>query len=130
MPKLESKNQIATDEAVANLIKKFRKELNSGTVALVLLTIMAKTKEPLYGYQIAKQLETTGSEKQGALYPVLRNMSAKGLLDSQTVPSDSGPARRYFSITPLGRCVLKEWLDIWHHTQSFVNHAIRENNEQ
>jgi PadR family transcriptional regulator PadR len=112
------------EEAVAQQVKKLRKELNSGTVALVLLTVMSKAQEPLYGYQIAKQLESAGGEKQGSLYPVLRNMSTKGLLDSYVVPSDSGPPRKYFQISPLGRAVLKEWLEIWQQTQSFVNHAI------
>lgn len=114
----------AEDLSVEQQIKKFRKELNSGTVSLMLLVIMAKSKEPLYGYQIAKQLETSSSEKQGSLYPVLRNLSAKGLLNSNVVPSESGPPRRYFSISPLGKKVLEQWLPIWKQTQSFVNQVI------
>jgi PadR family transcriptional regulator PadR len=114
----------AIDEQVAEQVnaqvKKLRKELSSGTVALALLSILSKASEPLYGYQIAKQFERSGSEKQGSLYPVLRNMSAKGLLDSETVPSQSGPPRRYYTISALGRLVLEQWLVVWYETQSFV----------
>ncbi|MFA9454066.1 MAG: PadR family transcriptional regulator, partial [Candidatus Aminicenantaceae bacterium] len=35
--------------------KKFQKELNSGTAALVLLSLMDRSAEPMYGYQIAKR---------------------------------------------------------------------------
>ena len=59
-------------------IKKFQKELNAGTVSLVLLAILDRSAEPLYGYQIAKSIEGAWGEgvpvKQGTLYPVLRSM--------------------------------------------------------
>lgn len=113
-----------TEETVAQLVKKFRKELNAGTGALVVLAVMAQASEPLYGYQIAKQLEDSGFEKQGSLYPVLRNLDAKGLLLSHVEPSDSGPPRRYFQLSPLGAQVLREWLVIWRQTESFVRSTI------
>lgn len=109
-------------------VKKFRKELNAGTVALVLLAILADSDEPMYGYQIAKQLEKSGDNqplvKQGALYPVLRSMSALGLLDSQVEPSAAGPPRRYYEITQEGRATLDQWKDAWRMTRSFVDTVI------
>ena len=38
-------------------LKKFQKELAAGTVSLVLLTVLSRATQPLYGYQIAKLLE-------------------------------------------------------------------------
>ncbi|MDG2089883.1 MAG: PadR family transcriptional regulator [Gammaproteobacteria bacterium] len=119
--------EVTTEQVVTQQVKKFRKELSSGTMALVLLSTLAKAKEPLYGYQIAKLLSHTGSEKQGALYPVLRNLSTKGLLESKVEPSESGPPRKYFIISKLGRKVLTEWLQIWEQTQSFVNEVTSDN---
>ena len=105
-------------------LKKFRKELNSGTVALVLLAILARAEEPLYGYQIAKRLEEADTRavagKQSALYPVLRNMSAAGLLESWVEPSVSGPPRRYYSLTAGGREMLAQWQEAWRDTAAFV----------
>lgn len=105
--------------------RKFQKELNAGIVALVLLSIMAAAKEPLYGYQIAKQLERDGSGtaimKQGTLYPVLRSLCAGGFLDSQVEPSVSGPPRRYYHITEAGRSVLAQWIQAWGLTRDFVD---------
>ena len=105
--------------------KKFQKELNGGLVALVLLSVLAKTTEDLYGYEIAKQLQRASAGdplfKEGTLYPVLRSLSAAGLLSSRVVPSYSGPPRRYYRITDEGHLVLKEWLSIWRDTRAFVN---------
>ncbi len=112
------------EEAVDLLVKKFSKELNSGTSALVLLSILNNSDKPLYGYQISKLLGHSNTEKQGVIYPVLRNMEAKGLLESQVLPSESGPPRKYFTISILGKKVLEEWLQIWQRTQLFVNQII------
>jgi len=110
-------------------LKKFEKELSSGTVALVLLAVLAQTDEPLYGYQIAKRLERNAdgalSGKQSALYPVLRNLSAAGLLDSEVEPSISGPPRRYYRITRLGRAVAQEWIQSWTATRRFVDSVLK-----
>lgn len=124
---LEPDDPSDVTEAVEQQVKKFRKELSSGTVALMLLSILSKAKTPLYGYQITKLFEQSSSEKQGALYPVLRNLSAKGLLESEVVPSENGPPRKYFTISTLGRTVLNEWLEIWHQTHAFVNQTIADN---
>ncbi len=109
---------------------KFQKELSSGTVSLVLLGVLARARTPMYGYQIVKRLEATGegvlSGKQSALYPVLRNLSAAGLLDSEVEPSVSGPPRRYYRITPLGRRVLREWSMAWIATRDFVESILVE----
>ncbi|HZF25236.1 MAG TPA: PadR family transcriptional regulator [Steroidobacteraceae bacterium] len=105
--------------------KKFQRELNAGLIGLVLLSVLDRANEDLYGYQIAKQLQSVAPGlsvfKQGALYPVLRNMSAGGLLASRVVPSYAGPPRRYYRITDQGRVVLKQWLGIWEQTRDFVD---------
>jgi len=37
--------------------RKFQKDLNTGLVALVLLAVLHRTTEDLYGYEIAKRLQ-------------------------------------------------------------------------
>ena len=34
--------------------RKFQKELNSGAVSLVLMSVLQRNGEPMYGYEIAK----------------------------------------------------------------------------
>jgi PadR family transcriptional regulator PadR len=109
---------------------KFHKELSAGIVSLVLLAVLAHAKKPMYGYQIAKQLEQTGegvlSGKQSALYPVLRSLAAAGLLMSEIEPSVSGPPRRYYRITPVGRRVLDQWTYAWTATRDFVDTVLED----
>jgi PadR family transcriptional regulator PadR len=105
--------------------KKFQKDLNGGLVGLVLLAVLDRSTEDLYGYEIAKRLASandgTSIFKEGTLYPVLRALSAQELLTSRIVPSYSGPPRRYYRITDQGRAVLAEWKAIWQSTVSFVD---------
>ena len=110
-------------------LRKFQKELSTGTVSLALLAVLGAAREPMYGYQIAKRLEREGegvlSGKQSALYPVLRNLGAAGLLDSHVEPSVTGPPRRYYRITDSGRAVLREWAQAWRATRDSVDSVLQ-----
>jgi PadR family transcriptional regulator PadR len=109
--------------------KKFQKELNSGTAALVLLSILANADEPMYGYRIAKIMEVDGENvpmmKQGALYPVLWSLESSGLLKSHVDPSVSGPPRRYYTITESGLQTLESWKQIWDQTKAFIDRILK-----
>jgi PadR family transcriptional regulator PadR len=118
----------AVDDSTGQL-KKFQKELSSGTVSLVLLAVLAQSRQPMYGYQIAKRLEGVAegvlAGKQSALYPVLRNLEGAGLLASEVEPSVSGPPRRYYRITKPGREVLREWVAAWTATRDSVDNVLQ-----
>lgn len=105
--------------------RKFQKDLNAGLVALVLLGVLERSDEDLYGYEIAKHLQRAAQGeprfKEGTIYPVLRALSASGLLTSRIVPSYSGPPRRYYRITQEGRDTLRDWGEIWRQTRDFVD---------
>ena len=108
--------------------RKFQMDLNAGLVALVLLAVLARSAEDLYGYEIAKRLQRANQGdalfKEGTIYPVLRALAAAGLLTSRVVPSYAGPARRYYRITDEGRAMLSQWSDIWRQTRGFVDRFI------
>ena len=111
------------------LTKKFQKEMNAGIASLVLLSVLDKSRKPMYGYQIAKLLEDYSGDasfmKQGALYPVLHSLENGGLLESKVEPSVSGPPRRYYEITSDGREMLVIWQGVWKEMKSFVDRAIK-----
>jgi PadR family transcriptional regulator PadR len=113
----------------ASLTKKFQKEMNAGIASLVLLSILDKSRKPMYGYQVAKVVEEYSGEpafmKQGALYPVLHSLEAGGLLKSEVEPSVSGPPRRYYQITDQGSATLAIWQGVWKQMKSFVDRSIK-----
>jgi PadR family transcriptional regulator PadR len=110
-------------------VRKFQKDLNAGLVALVLLAVLDRSAEDLYGYEIAKRLQRANEGealfKEGTVYPVLRALSAGGLLTSRIVPSYAGPPRRYYRITDDGRAVLRDWNGVWVQTRDFVDRFIK-----
>lgn len=117
-----------SDDPVDGHLRKFQKELSAGTVSLALLAVLGASEEPMYGYQIAKRLERFGegvlSGKQSALYPVLRNLGAGGLLDSHVEPSVSGPPRRYYCLTAAGAVALRDWSAAWRATRDSVDSVL------
>lgn len=112
--------------------RKFQKELNSGTASLVLLSVLDQAQEPMYGYQIAKLIESDNEKvpmmKQGALYPVLRSLERSELLESHVDPSVTGPPRRYYKITESGRETLGNWKEIWDQTKDFIDNILKGRN--
>lgn len=114
---------------ITSIGAKFQKDLNAGTLALVLLATLASSDEDLYGYDISRRLRSVAADGQnpfaeGSLYPVLRSLSAAGLLTSRIVPSYSGPPRRYYRITELGQQTLSEWSSRWRTTSGFVDNCL------
>lgn len=126
-----TREEVITLNLISETNKKFQKELNSGTASLVLLGVLDRAKESMYGYQIAKLIEAHDENvqmmKQGALYPVLRSLENSGLLESHVDPSVSGPPRRYYKITKSGHYTLKAWAQIWDQTKAFVDTILKGN---
>lgn len=124
----EPDDAIPPDDPTDLHTRKFQRELSAGLTSLVLLSVLADASEDLYGYEIARRLSGDGDGggpfKLGALYPVLRNLSAAGLLSSRVVPSYSGPPRRYYRITRPGRDALASWRATWTATRDFVDSTL------
>ncbi len=65
-------------------------------------------KEPFYGSWMIDELKAHGYDMSpGTLYPLLHQMTSKGLL-SKTEQLVEGKIRKYYGITPLGEEVLLE----------------------
>ena len=108
------------------LERKFQKELNAGTVGLLLLAVLAESDEPRYAYDIAKDLgDRAPITKLGTLYPALRSLEGLGLLESRVEPSVAGPPRKYYRLTRDGRAALAAWAKQWKQTSQAVNAGVK-----
>lgn len=106
-------------------LAKFRREIASGSLALMLLALLDSVGEPLYGYDVARRLGEAAPDgeapRQGTLYPALRSLEKLGLLASSVQPSTSGPPRKYYELTEAGREALPVWRAEWRRMTSFVD---------
>ena len=68
-----------------------------------------------YGYDIVRRLRDSGFTEVGeaSVYGTLRRLYSGGSLSSYVVPSDGGPHRKYYAITPQGRIFLAQQRDDW-----------------
>ncbi len=89
-------------------------QLLRGVLDVAVLAVVER--EDGYGYDVLRRLRTGGLSEVGdaSVYGTLRRLYAAGALTSYVVPSDEGPHRKYYGITPTGRDLLatqaKEWI--------------------
>jgi PadR family transcriptional regulator PadR len=90
-------------------------QLLKGVLDLAVLAVIEG--EDGYGYDVLRRLRDGGLDEVGdaSVYGTLRRLYAGGALTSYVVPSESGPHRKYYGITPVGRDLLKRQRDDWHH---------------
>lgn len=88
-------------------------QLLKGTLDLAVLAVLAKGDG--YGYQIVTELREAGIEDVGeaSVYGTLRRLFDGGFLSSYVVPSDTGPHRKYYELTPAGRNQLAASAKTW-----------------
>ena len=80
---------------------------------VIVLAVLSQLKEEQYGYSLIKLLAEKGLElDQGTLYPLLRRLESKGLLQSEWRVEGSRP-RRYYRISPAGTRTLAALKDQW-----------------
>ena len=88
-------------------------QLLKGVLDLAVLAVVRH--EDGYGYDIVRRLRDGGLTEVGdaSVYGTLRRLYAAGALTSYVVPSESGPHRKYYGITPIGRDQLASQRDDW-----------------
>ena len=102
-------------------------ELLKGALEGLVLAIVAT--RPAYGYEITARLRDEGFTDlvEGTVYAVLVRLEQRGVVTVQRVPSEKGPPRKVYSITPPGREQLEQFWSTWallvervdriHHTE-------------
>jgi PadR family transcriptional regulator PadR len=94
-----------------------RLELMKGNSEPLLLCLIGQ--QPMYGYQIIKELEKKSQGyfkfKEGTLYPALHRLEKSGLITGKWQMLPSGRRRRYYYITAKGEGLLEvkrsQWRD-------------------
>lgn len=82
-------------------------QLLKGVLDAAVLAVV--DREDGYGYDVVRRLREAGLEEVGdaSVYGTLRRLYAAGALSTYVVPSEGGPHRKYYSITPTGAELLE-----------------------
>ena len=84
-----------------------------GVLDAVVLAALAE--QDGYGYDVVRRLRAGGLDEvaDASVYGTLRRLFTQGLLTSYVVPSDEGPHRKYYGLTPVGRKALDAQRSDW-----------------
>ena len=101
----------------------YGRELLKGSTESLLLCLVSQ--QPMYGYQIIKELERRSKGyfkfKEGTLYPALHRLERERLILGKWERLPSGQERRYYHITEKGKRTLTEKLAEWQGFSAAVN---------
>ena len=87
-------------------------QLKKGVLELAILFQIRDEEQ--YGYEIMKRIRQEFPEVyEGSVYAILRRLAAEGLAAPVLRPSDFGPPRKYYCLTPSGRERLRDSLAEW-----------------
>lgn len=99
-------------------------ELLKGNTEMIILASLADG--PKHGYAISQWVkeESRGAFpfSAGMLYPQLHKMAKQKLITSHWVPSERGPRRKEYSITPRGKKTLQRSRQSWRAFASLIQH--------
>ena len=95
--------------------------IRKGLLEFVILQLVESDK--LYVADMLRRLSGTEfATQEGTLYPLLSRLRREGLVEYQWQESESGPPRKYYSLTDAGRAALAVLKGYWQH----LNDTLRE----
>jgi PadR family transcriptional regulator, regulatory protein PadR len=90
-------------------------DLLQGTLGMMILKSLIA--QDLHGYGIARWIEDVTKQsltiEEGSLYPALRRLEDRGLVESTWTMSETGRRVRVYSLTRAGRTKLKAEASSW-----------------
>lgn len=96
-------------------------QLRKGTIDLAILSLLRSS--PRYGGEIVSILGSFQglNASGGTVYPLLTRLKKQNLVTTTWEESPSGPPRKYYHLTDLGRRTLIELVDNWNGLSAAMN---------
>ncbi|MFC0390852.1 PadR family transcriptional regulator [Paenibacillus mendelii] len=81
------------------------------------------SKEPRYGYELVTLLDKWEplAVTEGTLYPLLRRLLKEKYIESYWKESESGPPRKYYSLTKAGQYLMEAMSIEWNKLSTAMN---------
>ncbi|HEU5041945.1 MAG TPA: PadR family transcriptional regulator [Gemmatimonadales bacterium] len=101
-------------------------DLYVGTLDVLILK--ALSWGPMHGYAVGRWIRQTTEDvlavQEGALYPALHRLHARGWLADEWGITESGREAKYYRLTPLGRRQLRSEVARWQAYARAVSAAL------
>ena len=99
-------------------------QFRKGVIEMCVMSLISK--KDMYGYEIVQSIAQYTDINEGTIYPILRRLTKEGYFDTYLMESNSGPARKYYKITPLGRIFFDELHYEWQGVTEMVLKILKE----
>jgi PadR family transcriptional regulator PadR len=107
-------------------IDKTKAQMKKGLLEMVILNIIEKGEA--YASDIIQSLkEADLLVVEGTLYPLLTRLKNEGMLEYRWEESKSGPPRKYYTITEIGRKTAGELVEGWQEMVAAIDLIIKKN---
>jgi transcriptional regulator len=102
------------------------KELLPGTLDMLILK--ALSLGPIHGYGVLLRIEATSrgllSLEQGSLYPALKRLEHRGLIQSEWGQSENNRRAKFYRLTRTGEARLDRETSRWTHMVEAVSNVL------
>ena len=90
-------------------------------MTLLLLWLLGERED--YGYALVMRLQEAGLADiaEGTVYPALARCERSSWVEAYYIPSERGPARKYYRLTTAGDDELTRSLDSWNQLADLVS---------
>ena len=97
-------------------------QLRKGLLEFCILNALSKSQT--YGYELIQQLKKLEelAITESTAYPILNRLRQDGYVKVRIASSASGPPRRYFSLTALGKRRIQAMNAYWHDLCASIDH--------
>ena len=97
-------------------------QFKKGVLDLCVLSMLKNSDQ--YGYELANTLSEIIQISDGTVYPILRKLATDGMVTTYLRESQSGPPRKYYSLTGLGKKTLVNLQQEWMTFSRSVNQIV------
>lgn len=94
-------------------------QFRKGIIEMCVIALI--DKNDMYGYEIVQSLAEFMEINEGTIYPILRRITKEGYFTTYLKESSSGPARKYYRITPVGKIFLDDLKKEWNKIKTMVD---------
>lgn len=104
-------------------IENTKAQMKKGVLEFCILSVLSSGDQ--YPSEIIEKLKSAKLiVVEGTLYPLLMRLKNDGLLSYRWEESTSGPPRKYYKLTPVGKQYLKELKTTWNELVEAVSKTI------